>query len=126
MILREINTGYINERKEVPFGPGTYASDTGFLICRDCGIAIPQERTPDNVDPGIHRRSCHGRRRYEKMRQEGQAGNPFHYIPLYLYRELKSEAIRLLLPLTDDEDISTLVACIYLGLRLRFEEIRLT
>jgi len=121
MILREINTGYVNDLKDVPFGPDTYASETGFLVCRDCGVAILPDRTPENVDPAIHRRSCRGRRRYEKMRQEGKTGNPFHYIPLYLYRELKSEAIRLLLPLTDDEDIFTLVACIYLGLRLRFE-----
>ena len=28
---------------------------------------------------------------------------------------------RLLLPLMDDDDIETLVACLYLGLRLRFE-----
>lgn len=121
MILREINTGYAGELKDVPFGPDTYASEAGFLICRDCGVAIPPGQTPENVAPANHRRSCHGRRKYEKMRQEGQTGNPFHYIPLYLYRELKSEAIRLLLPLADDEDIFTLIACIYLGLRLRFE-----
>ena len=121
MVLREINTGFSGEAKEVPFGPDTFASDDGFLICRDCGVAIPHGQTPDSVEAGIHRRSCHGRRRYEKMRQEGQNGNPFHYISLYLYRELRSEAIRLLLPLVDDEDIFTLVACIYLGLRLRFE-----
>jgi DEAD/DEAH box helicase domain-containing protein len=34
---------------------------------------------------------------------------------------LRSEAIRLLLPLVDGADIDTLVACLYLGLRLRFE-----
>ena len=121
MILREINTGYISELKDVPFGPETYASENGFLICRDCGVALPPDKTPEAPSPELHRRSCSGRRRYEKMRQEGKKGNPFYYIPLYLYRELKSEAIRLLLPLTDDEDIYTLVACIYLGLRLRFE-----
>ncbi len=121
MILREINTGYINEVKNVPFGPDTCASENGFWICRDCGVAIPPDQTPESVDPGIHRRSCHARRKHEKMRQEGKTGNPFHYLPLYLYRELKSEAIRLLLPLADDEDIHTLVASIYLGLRLRFE-----
>lgn len=121
MILREINTGYMDESKDIPFGPDTVVSDAGFQVCRDCGVAIPPGRTPDTVDAGIHRRSCHGRRRYEKMRQEGKTGHPFHYISLYLYRELKSEAIRLLLPLTDDEDIFTLIACFYLGLRLRFE-----
>lgn len=56
------------------------------------------------------------------MRQEGKTGDPFRWTPLYLYRELRSEAIRLLLPLIDDTDIDTLVACLYLGLRLRFED----
>lgn len=121
MILREINAGYALDAKDVPFGPDTYVSDTGFMICRHCGVAIPPGKNPDTVKPTVHRRSCQSRRKYEKMRQEGKTGNPFEYIPLYLYRELRSEAVRLLLPLTDDEDLYTLVACIYLGLRLRFE-----
>ena len=36
-------------------------------------------------------------------------------------RKLCSEAIRLLLPLTGPEDLDTLMASLYLGLRLRFE-----
>lgn len=55
------------------------------------------------------------------MRQEGKSGNPYQWENVYLYRQLRSDAIRLLLPVTDDHDIQTLIACIYLGLRLRFE-----
>lgn len=121
MILREINTGYAGEHKEIPFGPDTLVSDSGFFVCRHCGVALPPEVTPENADTGIHRKSCSARRKYEKLRKKGKAGNPYQYLSLYLYRELKSEAIRLLLPLTDDEDIYTLIACIILGLRLRFE-----
>ena len=46
--------------------------------------------------------------------------NGFDWKSVYLYREIRSEAIRLLLPLTDDADLDTLTACLYLGLRLRF------
>ncbi len=122
MILRVINTGYLADQKSIPFGPDTLASDNGFWICQHCGVAIPPTLSPQNDLAGLHRRSCQGRKRYEKLRQEGKDGiTAFKYIPLYLYRQLKSEAIRLLLPLADSEDIETLVACIYLGLRLRFE-----
>ena len=121
MILRDVNTGYFGEVKDVSFGPDTFASESGFFVCRDCGTALSPGLTTESADPKLHRRSCSARRKHEKMRQEGQSGNPYVYLPLYLYRELKSEAIRLLLPLADDEDIHTLVACIYLGLRLRFE-----
>ena len=57
----------------------------------------------------------------EKLKQEGKSGSPFKWESIYLYRQLRSEAIRLLLPLADDIDVDTLTACIYLGLRLRFE-----
>lgn len=122
MILRVINTGYLTDQKDIPFGPDTFVSEDGFQICQHCGVAIPPNLTPQSDIAGLHRRSCQGRRAYEKKRQEGKDGQQaFKYIPLYLYRQLKSEAIRLLLPLADSEDIDTLVACIYLGLRLRFE-----
>ena len=85
-------------------------------------MAIPSNLSSQNDIAGLHRRSCQSRKKAEKLKQEGRdASQAFVYIPIYLYRQLKSEAIRLLLPLTDNEDIETLVACIYLGLRLRFE-----
>jgi DEAD/DEAH box helicase domain-containing protein len=121
MILREINTGYKDDVKGVPFGPNILTSEIGFLICRHCGVAIPPGGTPETADAALHRRSCQARRKYDKMRQEGKTGQPFEYLPIYLYRELKSEVVRLLLPSVDEADIDTLTACIYLGLRLRFE-----
>ena len=121
MIIRTVNTGYLIDFKEVPFGPDQTVSETGFLVCRNCGVVQTPGKTAADVDHKIHRRSCQARRRYEKMQQENKKGNPFKWEPLYLYRQLKSEAIRLLLPIADDEDIYTLTACIYLGLRLRFE-----
>ena len=118
MIRRDINVGYFGEAATVPFGPDQEGTDNGFQICRNCGVVAPPATSLDEVQ---HRRSCHGRRKYEKMQQEGKTGNPFKWENVYLYRQLRSEAIRLLLPLIDTEDINTLIACFYLGLRLRFE-----
>lgn len=118
MILREINVGYFGEQGIVPFGVDQMAPDDGFRICRDCGIAIPPNTPAEDV---LHRRSCRARRRHEKLKQEGRHGHTYYWEDIYLYRELKSEAIRLLLPIADDSDIDTLTACMHLGLRLRFE-----
>jgi DEAD/DEAH box helicase domain-containing protein len=118
MIRRDINVGYWGEPGPLPFGPGQKAPEVGFQICRNCGIVVPSGKS---VEETRHRRSCQARRRYEKMRQEGKSGNPYQWENVYLYRQLRSDAIRLLLPVTDDHDIQTLIACIYLGLRLRFE-----
>jgi DEAD/DEAH box helicase domain-containing protein len=118
VVMREVNVGYYNDKGVVPFGVDRFAPEDGFKICRDCGIAVTPESNTDDV---VHRRSCRARRRFEKLKQEGRQGQPFNWEPIYLYRELKSEAIRLLLPIADDADIDTLTACIILGLRLRFE-----
>jgi len=119
MIRRDINVGYFGEAGSVPFGHDQEATDNGFQVCQNCGVVVPPGGRLDNAK--LHRRSCQGRRKFEKMQQKGQNGNPFKWQQVYLYRQLRSEAIRLLLPLIDSEDINTLIACIYLGLRLRFE-----
>lgn len=118
VIMREVNVGYQGEQGLVPFGVDQMAPEEGFRVCRDCGIAVTPGTSLDDVH---HRRSCSRRRANEKRRQEGRNELKYNWEPVYLYRELKSEAIRLLLPIADDEDIDTLTACIHLGLRLRFE-----
>jgi DEAD/DEAH box helicase domain-containing protein len=118
MIRRDVNVGFLGDPGSVPFGPDQEATDNGFQICQNCGVVVPPGTQLNDVN---HRRSCHGRRRYEKMQQEGRGGSPFKWENVYLYRQLRSEAIRLLLPLIDSRDINTLIACFYLGLRLRFE-----
>jgi DEAD/DEAH box helicase domain-containing protein len=118
MVMREVNVGYHGMPGSVPFGPDHRAPEAGFQVCQHCGVVAYAHTPPDET---IHRRSCQARRRFERLRQEGRAGDPFRWTSLYLYRELRSEAIRLLLPLVDDADMATLIACLYLGLRLRFE-----
>ncbi|MDM8517022.1 DEAD/DEAH box helicase [Desulfobacterales bacterium HSG16] len=120
LILREINAGFSEDSRDIPFGPDATASESGFVICQHCGVVILNDDRYQN-DHTIHRRSCHTRRTFEKKRQTGKITNPFKWHHAYIYRQLKSEAIRLLLPITDAKDIYTLAACIYLGLRLRFE-----
>lgn len=118
VILREANVGYQGDLGVVPFGVDQEAPEDGFRVCRDCGIVVTPGASLDDIR---HRRSCSRRRANDKRRQEGRNELPYNWEPVYLYRELKSEAIRLLLPIADDADIDTLTACIHLGLRLRFE-----
>ena len=117
-IMREVNVGYQGLPGVVAFGPDTLAPDEGFEVCEDCGVVISAGTPTDKVK---HRRSCRGLKRFEKLKQEGRRGDPFKWRSIYLYRQLKSECIRLLLPVADDADVDTLTACIHLGLRLRFE-----
>ena len=116
--MRTINAGFHSDNGTIPFGVNQKVSDQGFKLCRDCGIAfLPGKKTVEDT----HRRSCRARRRFEKLKQEGRLENTFQWHSVYLYRELKSEAIRLLLPFADDADVDTLKASLLLGLRLRFE-----
>jgi len=117
MIRRDINVGYFGEAGSVPFGHDQEAPEGGFKVCKNCGIVVPHGST----EKTNHRRSCKGRLKYEKNKQAGKNVDPYEWENIYLYRQLRSEAIRLLLPLIDSEHINTLIACIYLGLRLRFE-----
>ena len=118
VIMREVNVGYQGEQGIVPFGVDQEAPEDGFRVCRDCGIVVTPGTSLDDIR---HRRSCSRRRANDKRRQESRNELPYNWEPVYLYRELKSEAIRLLLPIADDDDIDTLTACVHLGLRLRFE-----
>lgn len=118
VVLREVNVGYSDESGTVAFGPEGTAPDRGFQVCAECGVVALQNQLIDEVK---HRRSCPARRRAEKARQEGRNTTSYKAESVYLYREVRSEAIRILLPSLSDEAIETLVSCFLLGLRLRFE-----
>lgn len=117
--MRELNVGYLADQATIAFGVDKLAPENGFKVCFDCGVVTPPSKSIEAKD---HRRSCKARRQFEKRSQEGrQEQVNWNLESIYLYRQLKSEAIRLLLPLADEADINTLIACIILGLRLRFE-----
>ncbi|WP_300348613.1 DEAD/DEAH box helicase [uncultured Alcanivorax sp.] len=118
MILREVNAGFKDQHRDLAFGEDLKVSSEGFVVCSDCGIAVKPNESREKVN---HRRSCSGHRETQKRKREGQLEDAYTWESVFLYRELRSEAIRLLLPEVDPEDISTLEAAIYLGLRLRFQ-----
>lgn len=118
MVLREVNGGYGDRVRSIPFGKGQATPEEGFQVCADCGVVVPAEGLAEKVE---HRRHCSRRRENEKRRQKQQHEQPYRWERVYLFRELRSEAIRLLLPSISEEEQETLVAAIYLGLRLRFE-----
>ena len=115
--MRELNTGYADQTQEVAFGADCKVPE-GFEICNGCGVAVLPGESHSDVK---HRKSCPGRRTTEALQREGQTGSAFKWKRIWLYRELRSEAIRLLLPDVETADIDTLEAAIYLGMRLRFQ-----
>ncbi len=118
MIMREVNVGYLGGQLIVPFGVEQMAPEEGFQVCLDCGVVVPSN---GRIKDALHRRSCSRRRANEKRKQENKDLLPYNWASIYLHRELRSEAIRLLLPIASRQEIDTLSACIHLGLRLRFE-----
>ena len=116
--LRQVNTGFADHPGDLPFGVDQKVSESGFSACAHCGITLDSDGDKSKIK---HRRSCSGRRKTEKMHSEGRQGDAYQWESFYLYRELRSEAIRILLPEVEEEDIATLTACIHLGLRLRFQ-----
>ena len=118
MILREVNAGFKDQHRDLAFGNDLKVSSEGFIVCADCGVAVKPGGTKDQVK---HRRSCSGHRETQKRKREGRLEDAYTWENVFLYRELRSEAIRLLLPEVEQEDLSTLEAAIYLGMRLRFQ-----
>lgn len=118
MVMREVNAGFQSQHRDLDFGQDAKVSSEGFLICADCGVAAKSNQNRDKVS---HRRSCSGHRETQRRKREGRLEDAYRWENVFLYRELRSEAIRLLLPEVEPEDLSTLEAAIYLGMRLRFQ-----
>lgn len=115
--MREINTGYHDQPADLAFGHDVQVPE-GFDVCMGCGVVVPAGGYRSDVR---HRKSCPGRYRTEQRRQEGRDRDAYAWQQIYLYRELRSEAIRLLLPDVEKADLDTLEASIYLGMRIRFQ-----
>jgi DEAD/DEAH box helicase domain-containing protein len=115
-IFRDINFGEPTKRGDTYFVAGRQSTRPGFKLCRHCGQV---QREPRNA----------------RERQQGQLhafdcpkyGNkePENVIDcLYLYREISSEALRILIPYTrsgvDETSIQSFMAALQLGLKRRF------
>ena len=122
--FREINFGRATEGgHDVPVA-GARAVRPGFPICRDCG----KVNRPMRPGRSAHARRCpwFERDAANDLASEGgptlDADGPWR--TLHLYRELQSEAVRLLLPIADLASskvrLESFTAALHLGLRERF------
>ncbi|MCW0937423.1 DEAD/DEAH box helicase [Pantoea sp. RG18] len=110
--LRDINFGKMADDASELMIAGDKKRRTGFRVCLSCGMV----KRPRNNDPRRdHDLSCKYRSEPEKAKFEDY---------LYLYRQLESEALRVLLPVTsysNDRIVeSSLAAAIQLGLKHYF------
>jgi DEAD/DEAH box helicase domain-containing protein len=106
--LRELNFGLSDGQAAGVEVSGEEVPERGFQVCLDCG------RVKRNNDEINHAWSCRARK----------TGNEERLDALWLYREVRSEAIRILLPVADfeaDEKRASFKAALELGFRRRFQ-----
>lgn len=114
--LREINFGQPGADDYEFSVAGDFSSRPGFQLCRHCGKVRRNHR---GRRPGFqHAYDC-------KLRRPGAVETEDDYFDsLYLFRELESEAVRILLPLaeigTSGKRLHSLIAALNLGLRRYF------
>ena len=118
LVMRQVNGGFWEEAADMPFGRDKKLPSQGFRICLDCGVAAGANEELGKVH---HRKSCRGRLATEKRQQQGQQNSAYRWESVFLYRELNSEAVRLLLPQTDPKDMASLTASLLLGMRLKLQ-----
>ena len=110
--FREVNFGRANDEGMIFKFAGKEENRPGFKLCKYCGKVHRRNRSLIEN----HAISC-------KLRKQGAAppSEQDYHNTLYLYRELKSEAIRLLLPIAEvqssDVRLQSLVAALHLGLK---------
>jgi DEAD/DEAH box helicase domain-containing protein len=111
LTLRVVNLGQDAPETHAYRLGGKEITSNGFALCPDCGKVQPK-RSARGEQEMKHDLSC---------RRVGKADEPLRAV--FLYRELQSEAIRVLLPATGDtaaREMDSFVAAMHLGLRLFF------
>lgn len=111
--LRVVNLGQDFDSSESFRLGGRDVASGGFVLCPECG-KVQTRKAARGEEELKHDLSC---------RRRG-AAVPAPLKAVFLYRELQSEAIRVLLPSSSaDEDsaMASFVAALHLGLRLHFE-----
>jgi DEAD/DEAH box helicase domain-containing protein len=106
--FREVNFGEPSDQGAKSMIAGRSAARPGFEVCARCGKVQKANGEPEHV------LSCPSRK--EGSRQQIESC-------LYLYREFASEALRLLLPMTDlgtTKQLSSFVAALQVGMKMFF------
>ncbi|WP_161598948.1 DEAD/DEAH box helicase [Aidingimonas lacisalsi] len=112
--FREINFGRHDDQAPSLKVAGEEQPRSGFRVCKHCGKVQRPKMKPSER----HQRFC-------KKAQRGAVEQEDDFLDsLFLYRELSSEALRLLLPLSDiamsDTARHSLIAALHLGLKKHF------
>ncbi|MFH0946926.1 MAG: Zn-binding domain-containing protein [Planctomycetota bacterium] len=116
LCLRETNFG-LRDGKAAAAGPriaGESVNEIGFLTCIDCGRVLDPGEKNDEERRQQHSAHCRARRGASLERAES----------VYLYREMRSEAIRILLPVAQvdlEETRASFKAALELGFRRHFQ-----
>jgi DEAD/DEAH box helicase domain-containing protein len=111
LVLRVVNLGQDDPATHSFRLGGREVSGGGFVLCPECGKLQTKQAGSGDVEMK-HDLSC---------RFRGKDATPLKAV--FLYRELHSEAIRILLPSSgaaEDTDMTSFVASLHLGLRLYF------
>jgi DEAD/DEAH box helicase domain-containing protein len=113
-VFREVNFGKVGDDGQEIEIAGKRVKRPGFRLCKHCGKVKKYRRNSRQH----HAFNC------PLGRPGAQEKDSDFYSALYLYRELESEAIRLLLPIAEvvssDERLQSLVAALHLGLEKFF------
>jgi DEAD/DEAH box helicase domain-containing protein len=111
LTLRVVNLGQDSPEIHAFRLGGREVSSGGFVLCPDCG-KVQSRKSASGEEELKHDLSC---------RHRGKDAAPLKAV--FLYRELNSEAIRILLPSSsadEDADMTSFVAAVHLGLRRYF------
>ena len=114
--FREINFGRKSDHGPTIQLAGNNSPRSGFQVCKHCGkVRMWRQRQEDN-----HTRRC----QMYGLDDETQTHPDNLWSALYLYRELRSEAVRILLPLADlaqsETRLQSFIAAVHLGLKNHF------
>ena len=111
LTFRVVNLGQDNPETQAFRLAGREVSSGGFVLCPECG-KVQSRKSGSGEEEMKHDLAC---------RHRGKDAAPLKAV--FLYRELNSEAIRILLPSSsadEDADMTSFVAAVHLGLRLYF------
>lgn len=128
VLLREVNVGYPQSEGAVTIDGQEDVSAVGYRVCRTCG-KVTTERDDEECEENEYdqgRRNDIHRRHYAFCPHFGEDEDEALFARVYLYRELRTEALRVLLPVEnlagDGEDADVVVGLFESGLRLGLKQ----